>query len=334
MRVALLFIVLGEFPSKVLFCLLLFFKNLSIFYFNKIISRKPQLLLRLYCICRSRGLCSDIIFMVFFFISKYVTKWIGPTLFRNGLRLRNRLTRTQTTSGVELASMNNYWLDLACMIPYSQKLLSLAIYDESRRLALEFRKQYQHDQQKESKTDGKAVASSSPSRSDDAMATISMITDPAAIRRLSNMRIGVLDDYLRPSLIPNNLWTDVERNWRYNTRIVAWARKEFLISKYGPYIQEAMVAYPKLQDSPQISTSSSKGGSGGNKRRFLLDLVHRGEINTDNIGGGPVASVESPFLRLPTSDVIAKAFRMKGWTNVKSPERCAYKFCVDENLRL
>mmetsp|Transcript_8880 Transcript_8880/g.21712 ORF Transcript_8880/g.21712 Transcript_8880/m.21712 type:complete len:519 (+) Transcript_8880:2-1558(+) len=158
------------------------------------------------------------------------------------------------------------------------------------------------------------------------MATIAMAIDPTATRKLSDMRIGVLDEYLRSSLIPNGLWSDIERNWRYHLRIIAWARKEFLISKYGPYIQEAMVAYPQLKSSPQLSGSSD---SGGNRRKLLLDLVHRGVINTDNIGRGgvPTASSDepstSPFLMLPSSDVIVKAFRMKGWSDDKSTERIA-----------
>ena len=258
--------------------------------------------------------------MVFFYISKYVTKWIGPPLFRNGLRLRNRLTQTPTP-GVGIASTNNYWMDMACMIPYSQKLLSLAVYDESKRLALEFRKQHQKEQEQEQSTvvDDK----------------VAMNTDPAANLRISKMRVKVLDEYLRPSLMPNNLWSDIEQNWRYHLRIVAWARKEFLISKYGPYIQEAMVAYPQLRNSPQLSVSFGAGGS-GNKRQILLDLVHRGVINTDNIVGGPAASnkknAASPFLQLPPSDIILNAFRMKGWSNDKSTERYVHPwvFLLDD----
>jgi hypothetical protein len=256
--------------------------------------------------------------MVFFYISKYVTKWIGSPMFRNGLRLRNRLTGTQTTTAAGgVTSTNNYWVDMACMIPYSQKLLSLAVYDESKRLALDFRKQLQKEQQEGSKAGDKKAAANS-SQSDEATAAIAMMTDPASNRRLSSMRVGILDDYLRSSLIPNNLWSDIEANWRYHVRIVAWARKEFLISKYGPYIQEAMVAYPELRNSPQLSLESGSG----NKRQLLLDLVHRGVINTDNIGGGaPAPNAASPFLRLPTTDIIRSAFRMKKWSNDKSMKR-------------
>ncbi len=243
--------------------------------------------------------------MVFFYVSKHVTKWIGPPMFRNGLRLRNRLSPPQKP-GVGTAN-NNYWVDMACMIPYSQKLLSLTVYDESKRLAAEFRKQHQKEQQEASKPLSKA---------EETMAVISMMTDPVATSKLSDLRVDVLDSFLRPALIPNDRWSDIEDNWRYNLRIVAWARKEFLIGKYGPYIQEAMVAYPKLRNSPQLSFMTS-----GNRRQLLLDLVHRGQINTDNIGGG-IPEKESPFLRLPTTETILSAFRMEEWSSQKRAERC------------
>jgi len=73
--------------------------------------------------------------------------------------------------------------------------------------------------------------------------------------------------------------------------------------------------------------------SSASSRRNLVDLVHRGEINTDNInisgGGGNgsdvrddnVNSALSPFLKLPPSDIIVKAFRMNRWSNDKNTQR-------------
>eukprot|EP00536_Pseudo-nitzschia_multiseries_P006101 jgi/Psemu1/154136/gw1.125.95.1 len=237
--------------------------------------------------------------MVFFYISKHVTKWIGPPLFRTGLRLRNRLTQTT----------NNYWMDMACMLPYSQKILSLAIYDESKRRANEFRQQYQQQQQEQQQqqqqqqqqSEHEPSSNHNNKATETATETATMMADPSAIRRISETRIEVLDEYLRPSLVPNHRWSDIEQSWRYNLRIVAWARKEFLIGKYGPYIQEALVAYPRLRNSPQISSSFSSSRSGG--------------------GANTSRTQTSPFLQLPPSDTILNAFRMKRWSNDKNTER-------------
>ncbi|MGK3736156.1 MAG: hypothetical protein ACI8RD_007514 [Bacillariaceae sp.] len=256
--------------------------------------------------------------MVFFILSKYVTKWIGTPLFRSGLRLRNKLIPTGNKIGY---GETNYLIDMACLIPYSQKIISLAIYDESKRRMNDFRKQRQEQQQQskveaDDKNNNKTMMTTTTLAED----TMKMMTDPIVTRRLSNIRVAVLDEYLRPSLLPNNRWSDVENNWRYHLRVVAWARKEFLISKYGPHIQEALMAYPQLRNSPQLLGTTS-GGSGGSlrRRRMFLDLVHRGEINLDNNKSNN-STMTSPFLQLPLSSVIINAFRMKRWNNEKNTE--------------
>ena len=257
--------------------------------------------------------------MVFFIISKYVTKWIGPPLFRSGLRLRNKLTPTRNKDGIGYVG-TNYWIDMMCLLPYSQKILSLAIYDESRRKLIEFRKQRQEEQQQQSKieVDNKnktAITSSSASSSLLFEDNMTMMTDPVVTRHLSKIRIAVLGEYFRLSLIPNNLWSDVQ-NWRYHLRIVAWARSEFLVCKYGPYIQEALMAYPQLRASPQLSGATSNGGR---RRQMILDLVHRGVINLGNNESNN--NTTSPFMQLPPSSIIIKAFRMQRWNNNKDTKR-------------
>lgn len=255
--------------------------------------------------------------MVFFILSKYVTKWIGTPLFRSGLRLRNKLIPTRNKIGY---SDTNYLIDMACLIPYSQKIISLAIHDESKHRMIDFRQQRQEQQQlSKVEADNKNNTTTTTTLAED---TMKMMTDPVVTRRLSNIRVAVLDEYLRQSLLPNNRWSDVENNWRYHLRVVAWARKEFLISKYGPHIQEAMMAYPQLRNSPQL-LGTTTGGSGGSlrRRRMFLDLVHRGEINLDNNESNNSTTMTSPFLQLPLSSVIINAFRMKRWNDEKNTER-------------
>lgn len=262
--------------------------------------------------------------MVFFILSKYVTKWIGTPLFRSGLRLRNKLIPTRNKDCIGYVGATNYWMDMVCLIPFSKKILSLAIYDESRRQMVEFRKERQEEeqqQQRQSKIEGddknKVTMSSSSAPSsllfEDNM---TMMTDPVVTRHLSKIRVAVLDEYFRPSLIPNNRWSDVEYNWRYHLRIVAWARKEFLVAKYGPHIQEAMISYPQLRASPQLLGATSNGGR---RRQMFLDLVHRGVINLDDNESNN--NTTSPFMQLPPSSIIVKAFRMQRWNNSKDTKR-------------
>jgi hypothetical protein len=41
---------------------------------------------------------------------------------------------------------------------------------------------------------------------------------------------------LRPALIPNDRWSDAMK-WRWNSRVLKWARQEFVVSKYGPEVK-------------------------------------------------------------------------------------------------
>ena len=186
-------------------------------------------------------------------VSSTITKWIGPSLFRSGLSLRNKIispTKTGTTT-----PNSSYWIDLLCLLPYSQRLLSLAIYEESKIRTTS----YILEKQKEE---------------DETRTTTARLLNP---KEISKIRLNVYDEILRPTIIPNNAWNDVEESWRYNTRLVAWLRKEFLISKYGPYIQDSLLGYPLIKQSPQLQTPSS--------RRFLLNLMNRGIIDIDTLTG-------------------------------------------------
>lgn len=123
---------------------------------------------------------------------------------------------------------------------------------------------------------------------------------------------------MRPSVFPSERWgNDIEDSWRYNIRLVAWLRKEILLAKYGPYIQEAMVAYPSLRGSPQLQTSK--------QRRIFMDLMHRGIINlNDTDAMGSIANVQHKngstlaLQRLPRSNVVVKALGMRDWAKTKN----------------
>jgi hypothetical protein len=65
--------------------------------------------------------------MVFFTLSKKVTGLIGPFLLRTGLAARNALSRTTTRT----PRVDAPYLDMLCLVPIAQKLISLAVYDES-----------------------------------------------------------------------------------------------------------------------------------------------------------------------------------------------------------
>ena len=158
--------------------------------------------------------------MVFLTLSKKVTGVIGPLLFRTGLSARNVLSRS--------AKNDAPYLDMALLIPYAQKLMSLAVYDESQRMVSAYKDKSRVDQALDDTYD----ALFGKSKEDEEMEQAS----------ISEIRIQVLDDYLRPALLPNDRWEDTSK-WRWNFRVMKWARMEFLVSKYGPKVKASCFSF-------------------------------------------------------------------------------------------
>jgi hypothetical protein len=157
--------------------------------------------------------------MVFLTLSKRVTGLVGPVLFRTGLTTRNALLQLRNT---QPTVNDSPYLDLFCLIPYAQKLISLAVYDESARVVSRFKDKSRMDQALDSTYD----ALFGQSKQDQAREQAS----------ISELRVQVLDDQLRPALIPNDRWSDAMK-WRWNSRVLKWARQEFVVSKYGPEVK-------------------------------------------------------------------------------------------------
>ncbi|KAG7350705.1 hypothetical protein IV203_010065 [Nitzschia inconspicua] len=245
-------------------------------------------------------------------LSSSLTKTIGPPLFRTGLSLRNKLVPRNPNT------INNYWIDMLFLIPYSQKLLSLAIYEETKVQIDSFRRQ---------RFDAMAATDFYNDKDDrhdkevqDLQTTLRNATvDASATVQMAEIRTKVLNDILRPSLLPTETWgNDIENSWRYNIRLVAWIRKEILLAKYGPFIQEAMMAYPSLRMSPQFQSS--------NRRRFFIDLMNRGIIqwdqkNNTSTDNSPYDESLATIQRLPRTNVVVKALRMRDWSTQKNSAR-------------
>jgi hypothetical protein len=165
--------------------------------------------------------------MVFLTLSKKVTGVIGPFLFRSGLAARNVLLWRQAAAAG--ANKDSPYLDMLLLIPYAQKLISLTVYDESARVVT----QYKHDTTRlERALDDTydALFGKSTNNNEDEQ------QQKQKAASVADLRIQVLDDNLRPALIPNDRWSDVMK-WRWNVRVLKWARTEFLVSKYGPEVK-------------------------------------------------------------------------------------------------
>ena len=126
---------------------------------------------------------------------------------------------------------------------------------------------------------------------------------------LATQRVQLLEQYVRPALLPNNSEHDLMRNLftaheqqdEYSQQsnydyFVKWIRGEYLIAKYGLAVKQAVKEYPILRDD--VAGLSSVGG-------------------TQSIDGD---EVEVPIeLILPKLDTIRSAFSMEDWSRTKVP---------------
>lgn len=130
----------------------------------------------------------------------------------------------------------------------------------------------------------------------------------AQLIELGERRVQVLDQYLRPALFPSSSPNDLSRPlFQHDNAIqnnnhdsfVKWIRGEYLIAKYGPFVQRAVRRYPQLKDD---AAGLSSGG-----------VV----AGTQTIDG---EEVEVPLdMILPSVNDVRDGFEMEGWSQVKAP---------------
>eukprot|EP00934_Nitzschia_sp_Nitz4_P000433 Nitzschia sp. Nitz4//scaffold279_size24496//16175//17824//NITZ4_008383-RA/size24496-augustus-gene-0.8-mRNA-1//1//CDS//3329545400//433//frame0 len=237
--------------------------------------------------------------MVLFTISKQITHIMGSAMFRTGLSLRNVLAMA-----VAPRAGDTPYLDLWCGIPYSQKLLSLSVYDESARVVTKH---------KEASSVEKALDATYDALFGGAPPSAAEIAESQ--RSIAELRLGVLDEHLRPALLPNEQWGDVLQ-WMWNPRIMKWARQEFLVAKYGPRVKEALDAYPQLRSSPQFSRHPTQ--------RMLANIA-RGRLDLKPLSSSSSTSkgnkIANPRTLLPSSDTLVKAFEMYDWAKKKDTKK-------------
>jgi hypothetical protein len=133
---------------------------------------------------------------------------------RTGLSARQSLSRGHVR--------DSHYLDMLFLVRYAQKLISLEVNDESARVVTKFKKQTRVDQIVDNTFDRMFGTNVDEERMKKAS--------------IAELRVEVLEDNLRPALINNEVWSDVMK-WRLNFRVIKWARREFLISKYGPEVR-------------------------------------------------------------------------------------------------
>jgi hypothetical protein len=230
--------------------------------------------------------------MVFLNLTKSLNQWLGPFLLRNGLRARYVLG-----GGVLRDSPR---VDALLGIPLAQKLISLEVNDECQQALLKGRveptwRDYIFGGTEASET-AKATTRTQP-------------TD-------AELRVQVLEKYLRPALVKNEQWSNV-RTWQFHNRFLQWARTEFLLAKHGPDLRGALDAFPAARQSPQL-TGGLQRRIGGRLTLMLAGQLpfDKAETNTAN-STATVKNANDTNSKLPTSATLSKAFQLHDWSRRK-----------------
>jgi hypothetical protein len=231
--------------------------------------------------------------MVLYTISKHVTNWMGPRLFRAGLLVRHRLTTyfikpLEATANYHQQHKNST-LDILCGLPIAQRLTSLVLYERSREY-IDANDDYNTMVQKRLHILNETLRPIflSPTTGSKTAATASLTAHEAAIA-----------------------------HWKDNVYVLKWLREQTLLARYGPLVKEALDAYPQLRHSPQLSRPPMQ--------HQLLQLA-RGRIelsffnkasDTPQLSSSKSKPRNLTPMLLPSSDTIIKAFQMKEWAKEK-----------------
>ena len=129
-------------------------------------------------------------------------------------------------------------------------------------------------------------------------------TKDMELAELANQRVQLLDQYVRPALLPTggseqdfkqSIYTTEQNDGQYDY-FVKWIRGEYLIAKYGLAVQEAVKKHPTLRDDAAgLNSVENTTSIEGEEAEFPLELI------------------------LPKLDTIIDAFDMKDWSRTKVP---------------
>ena len=222
-------------------------------------------------------------------LSQKVNQWLGPFLLRQGIKLRFALL----SRGV--IRDNTPWLDAALLLPLAQRLISLEVHEETRHALIQRQRRGGGSSGKKAGTTTTTTTTAVWWSSDlwSNTTTTASTNNVLSLEEESTLRIQVLEKYLRPALVPDETWSNIRR-WQFHSRLIKWARKEYLLAKHLPRLRTALDAFRALRESPQINI--------------------RPNNNNDN-------NNSSTRTRLPPSSLIQKAFAMEDWATQKQQQQ-------------
>lgn len=172
---------------------------------------------------------------------------------------------------------DNLMLDSVLLLPLCQKIISLELRDEIAKLN---KKPSRFDQFTEALFDR-------------------IFGENEQLDKIKKGPLTILESTLRPVLVPNEKWSDVNR-WMFHARFVSWARNEYLYTMHSSELHDVFTKFPALRRGPQLSSA-------------LRNQMRR-EVGRDDNQRTIIYRAQN----LPSTNTIVKAFGMDGWTGQKN----------------
>ena len=227
-------------------------------------------------------------------ISSKVNQWLGPFLLRHGLNLRKALRN----NGI----IRDEALDQLTLLPLAMKLIALESRDEGDRAVV-----------------ASAASAKQPLRNNTSR---NEVTKEKVDQKStgSEVRLHILERYLRPALIPNETWHDVER-WHFHSYLLRWARSEILWTKYGEDPLRPIVhAYPHElgYQSPQVASKLRQRAQSPPGLHAIVKLWNRlfaDKGKNENVDNFKEAT--PLHCKLPSSSLIKRVFGVESWATHK-----------------
>ncbi|KAL7578290.1 hypothetical protein ACA910_012703 [Epithemia clementina (nom. ined.)] len=122
------------------------------------------------------------------------------------------------------------------------------------------------------------------------------------------IRLRVLEKYIRPVLVPNETWSDVQK-WQFHKRLLQWIRQEYLYAAHIAQVRAAFVLHPQLGRVQQLAPTRLSNMFSNAVPSFLL---------FDSPANTTTANASSSLLSyLPSTTLVKQAFELKDWANRK-----------------
>jgi hypothetical protein len=210
-------------------------------------------------------------------LSKRFNDWLGPFLLKNGLKARCFLSGGGPAGGVIV--QDSVLLDTLVGLQLAKRLVTLHVREAADRavanattdgtdLRSSFWKFWLKTTSPVSTATVEKTSPTSPSRS--SPGSSGRTIDTLRPDEEGYLRLSVFEKCIRPALLPNEKWSDVQK-WQFDKRLIQWIRQEYIYAAHIARVRAAFVVYPKLSDVQQLAP-----------KRLALPRLLTGKLPFDN----------------------------------------------------